>query len=160
MRSRLFFACVLLVGLASSCDDLNDSPPTGPTVAPVPASQYAIAGDWNGISNQGRPLQFQVNDQTQVVNATITLHHDCTGGRLVLPLGGFEAQVSGDSFSVTINWRVDEGVKFYTGRLTVSGRFEGSNRARGGFVNGITDKRPDNLGVCPSSSGSWEATRN
>ena len=160
MRSRLFFACVLLVGLVSSCDDLNDPPPTGPTVAPIPPSQYAIAGDWNGVSNQGRPLQFHVNGETQVVNGMLTLHHDCSGGRLVLPLSAFDAQVSGDSFSVTINWRVDEFGKYYTGRLTVSGRFEADRVARGGFVNGITDKQADNLGVCPSASGSWEATRN
>ena len=158
MRSRFLPACALLLALFS-CSEFEDPPPAGPVVAPIPPSQYAIAGRWDGMSNQGRPLTFDVDDQTRVVNATITLHHDCTGGRLVLPLGGFEAQVSGDSFSATFNWRYEEPGKYYAGRLTVSGRFEGDRLSRGGFVNSVTDKQADNLGVCPSSSGSWRRIR-
>jgi hypothetical protein len=158
MRSRILF--LLFIAMASSCDELQDPPPAGPIVTPPPASQFAIAGRWDGITEQGRPLRFDVTDSTVVVNGSLTLHHDCSGGRLVLDLGSYEAEVSGDSFSVTLNWRLDEPTKFYTGRLTVSGRFEGDRLARGGFVNSITDKYSDNLGVCPSSSGSWEAGRN
>lgn len=163
MRSTRLLAWALLVplsGLAVSCKEFEDPPPAGPIVAPIPPSQFAIAGRWDGISNQGRPLRFDVDHGTRVVNGSLTLHHDCSGGRLVLPLGGFEAQVNGDSFSTTINWRVDEPTKYYAGKLTVSGRFEGDRLARGGFVNSVTDKQADNLGVCPSASGSWEATRN
>jgi len=160
MRSKRLFACALLLGLASGCDELQDPPPAGPVVPPIPPSQFAIAGRWDGVTAQGRPLSFDVSDSTVVVNGFLTLHHDCSGGRLVLDLGSYDAQVSGDSFSVTLNWRRDEPTKYYVGRLTVSGRFEGNRLARGGFVNSITDKYADNLGVCPSSSGSWEAARN
>ena len=157
MRTR---GLLLVILAAAACDELKDPPPTGPVVPPIPASQFAVAGSWDGVTDQGRPLSFDVSDSTVVVNGSLTLHHDCTGGRLVLDLGSYEAGVSGDSFSVTLNWRRDEPTKYYVGRLTVSGRFEGDRLARGGFVNSITDKYPDNLGVCPSSSGSWEAARN
>ena len=153
-------ALLLLLLVAASCDELQDPPPAGPVVPPIPSSQFAIAGRWDGVTEQGRPLGFDVTDSTVVVNGSLTLHHDCSGGRLVLDLSTYEAQVSGDSFSVTLNWRRDEPTKYYVGRLTVSGRFEGNRLARGGFVNSITDKYADNLGVCPSSSGSWEAARN
>jgi hypothetical protein len=160
MRTTTLLACALLSVVATSCKEFDDPPPASPTVAPIPPSQFAIAGRWDGTSNQGRPVRFDVDEATRVVDGSLTLHHDCSGGRLVLPLAGFEAQVSGDSFSSTINWRVDEGTKYYVGKLTVSGRFEGAHRARGGFVNSVTDKQADNLGVCPSASGSWEASRN
>ncbi len=77
------------------------------------------------------------------------LHHDCTGGSLVLQLDGYEGQVSGDSFSPTINWRYEEETHYYTGKPTVSGRFEGERVSHGGFVNSVTDKQADNLGVAP-----------
>ena len=153
-----YLLCLTL--FVTSCDDLKDPPPAGPIVPPVAKSHFAIAGRWDGITEQGRPLRFDVSDQTVVLNGSLTLHHECSGGRLILDLGGYEADVNGDSFSVTLSWRRDEPTKYYTGRLTVSGRFEGDRLARGGFVNSVTDKYNDNLGVCPSSSGSWEAARN
>jgi len=157
MRNTAF---LLLFLLAASCDDLQDPPPASPVVPPIPPSQFAIAGRWDGVTEQGRPLRFDVSDSTVVVNGSLTLHHDCSGGRLVLDLGSYDAQVNGDSFSVSLNWRRDEPTKYYVGRLTVSGRFESDRIARGGFVNSITDKYSDNLGVCPASAGSWEAVRN
>lgn len=158
MRNRTLL--LLLLAAPISCDELQDPPPASPVVPPLPPSQYAIAGRWDGVTEQGRPLRFDVSSSTVVVNGSLTLHHDCTGGRLVLDLGSYEAQVAGDSFSVTMNWRRDEPTKYYVGRLTISGRFEGDRLARGGFVNSITDKYFDNLGICPSASGSWEAVRN
>ena len=66
----------------------------------------------------------------------------------------------GNTFSATVIWRRDEaGGKFYTGTLSVSGTFAGDKIASGGFVNSITDKQADNLGVCEPSSGSWEASK-
>lgn len=164
--STLLLGLLGLLGLfgllltLSSCDEFQDPPPTAPVVAPIPPSRYTIAGAWDGVTQQGRPLRFEVTEGTVVVNGTLSLHHDCSGGRLVLEqLGVYEAQVNGDSFSITINWRRDEDRRYYVGTLTVSGRFEGDRIARGGFVNSITDKVDDNLGVCPSASGSWEASR-
>jgi hypothetical protein len=101
-----------------------------PIVPPIPRSQFAISGRWDGVTEQGRPLRFDVSNTT-VVNGSLTLHHDCSGGRLVLDLGSYEAQVNGDSFSVTLNWRRDEPTKYYGGRLTVSERFESDRIARG-----------------------------
>jgi hypothetical protein len=157
MRAIAFLAIFLV---AASCDELKDLPPPSPTVPTIPPSQFAIAGRWDGMTDQGRPVRFDVSDSTVVVNGSLTLHHDCSGGRLVLDLGSYQAEVNGDSFSVTTIWRRDEGSKYYVGRLSITGRFEGDRLARGGFVNSITDKQADNLGVCPSSSGLWEATRN
>lgn len=158
MRTKLL-AFMLLAMAASSCEEFNEFPPPSPTVPAVPPSQYAVAGRWDGVSDQGRPLHFDVSDLTQVQNGSLTLHHDCTGGRLVLTLQTYEAQVSGDSFTAAINWRVEEPNHYYVGRLSISGRFEGNYAARGGFVNSVTDKYDDNLGVCPAASGSWDASR-
>jgi hypothetical protein len=158
MRTKLF-ALMLLTMAGLSCHELNDPIPTYPGVAPVPPSQFAIAGQWDGVSDQGRPLRFDVSDATRVINGSLWLHHECSGGRLVLKLDGFQAQVNGDSFSAAINWRVEEPNHYYVGRLSVSGRFEGDLAARGGFVNSVTDKYDDNLGVCPPASGSWDASR-
>jgi hypothetical protein len=160
MKTGALLRNALLLCALSACDELKSPPPAAPIVPPVPPSQFAIAGRWDGVTEQGRPLRFDVSDSTVVVNGSLTLHHDCTGGRLVLDLGSFQADVNRDSFSVTMNWRRDEATKYYTGILTVAGRFEGDRLARGGFVNSVTDKQVDDLGVCPSSSGSWEASRN
>jgi hypothetical protein len=159
MRTKLQLAILLLSMAASSCEEFNEFPPPGPTTPSIPPSQYSIAGHWEGVSDQGRPLRFDVSDTTVVVNGSLSIHHDCTGGRLVLKLEPYQAQVNGDSFTAAINWRVEEPNHYYVGRLSVSGRFEGHTAARGGFVNSVTDKYDDNLGVCPPASGSWDASR-
>ena len=154
---RLILTTVLAVA-AAACSELEDPPPTAPTVTPSPPSQFTISGRWDGVTDQGRPVRFDISDSA-LLNGSIALHHDCSGGRLVLPFDAYEAQVNGDSFSVTFNWRQEEGTKYYAGTLTISGRFEGSDLSRGGFINSITDKQQDNLGVCNEVNGTWEATR-
>ena len=143
-----------------ACNEFQDFPPAPPTVAsPVP-SQFQIDGRWDGITNQGRPVRFDIHlGSGEQKNGEISLHHDCSGGRLVLKLTGYESVVNDDSFEVTMNWRQDEDRRFYTGTLTVSGIFESNDVVRGGFINSITDKLADNLGVCTGISGSWEATK-
>lgn len=150
---------LVLILAVTACNEFEDPPPAAPILDPIPPSQFDIAGRWDGITDQGRPVRFDVNDQTIVIDGSLSLHHECSGGRLVLRLGTYEAEVSGDSFSATVNWRYDEDRRYYTGKLTVSGRFEGNQIAKGGFVNSITDKQADNLGVCNGVSGTWEASR-
>ena len=85
---------------------------------------------------------------------------NCTGGVLVLQLNGYDGFVNADSFSGTVIWRRDEpGGKYYVGTLTVSGTFRGNRVADGAFINSITEKQADNLGVCGPSNGTWEATK-
>ena len=144
---------------ASACSELEDPPPQTPTVPDIPASQFNIVGRWDGQSNQGRPIRLDVRSDALLMDGQLSLHHDCSGGQLVLQLSGYETQVSGDTFSATMTWRVDEGTKFYVGTLTVSGRFESDRTVRGGFVNSVTEKQADNLGVCGPSSGTWEASK-
>lgn len=168
-KSRLLATGLLALGLLLSCDELKDPVPTAPGAVAVAQTQYDIGGRWDGITNQGRPVRFDVRTEealgdpafhANVVRGSLSLHHDCSGGRLVLQLTGYDTEVQGDSFSGTADWRRDEpGGKFYTGTLTVSGRFTNGEVAAGGFVNSITDKYPDNLGVCGPSSGSWSARR-
>ena len=164
--SRILATGVLALTL--SCTDLNDPPPASPTLVPQGQTQYEIAGRWDGITEQGRPIRFDVRTQealgnplyhANVVQGFLTLHHDCSGGRLVLELTGYDTEVRGDSFSGTAIWRRDEPNKYYTGTLTVSGRFTNGEVANGGFVNSVTDKYSDNLGVCGPASGSWSARR-
>ena len=143
----------------AGCNEFQDFPPAPPTVASPVASQFQIQGRWDGITNQGRPVRFDIQQSGGVHNGTISLHHDCSGGRLVLQLTGYESVVNDDSFEVTMNWRQDEDRRFYTGTLTVSGIFESNDVVRGGFINSITDKLADNLGVCNGINGSWEATK-
>lgn len=146
-----------LLAAASGCNEFEDPPPQAPTVPDVPASQFDIAGRWDGQSSQGRPIRFDVTAGALVVDGEIALHHDCTGGRLELRLTGYEAEISGDTFTTKLDWRVDDGRKHYVGVLTVSGRFEGDVVANGGWVNSITEKQADNLGVCGPASGNWRA---
>ena len=155
--------------LSASCEELKDSLPPAPTAVAVGQTQYDIGGRWDGITNQGRPVRFDVRTEkalgdpqyhANVVQGMLSLAHDCSGGRLVLQLTGYDSEVQGDSFSGTANWRRDEpGGKYYTGTLTVSGRFTNGEVANGGFINSITDKYADNLGVCGSTSGTWTARR-
>lgn len=150
----------LALGLTlGACNEFQDFPPPSPTVPSPPPSQFQIDGRWDGITNQGRPVRFDIQQDGGVLNGTISLHHDCSGGRLELRLTGYESVVNGDSFEVTMNWRQDEPNRFYTGTLSVSGIFESNQIVRGGFVNSITDKLADNLGVCNGINGSWEATK-
>jgi hypothetical protein len=168
IRSRILTIGLLALTLSVSCTDLNDPPPASPTLVPQGQTQYEIAGRWDGITEQGRPIRFDVTTQealgnplyhANVIQGKITLHHDCSGGRLVLELTGYDTEVRGDTFSGTAIWRRDEPTKYYTGTLTVSGRFINGEVANGGFVNSVTDKYSDNLGVCGPSSGSWSARR-
>ena len=160
VQLKLSLSFLLVVAALSGCNELEDAPPPPPTVPDVPATQFDITGRWDGVTNQGRPVRFDVRPSGNVVKTTITIHHDCTGGRLVLPLNGYDGKVEADVFSGTVTWRRDEADgKFYVGTLTVSGRFESDRTVRGGFVNSITDKQADNLGVCGPSSGTWEATK-
>jgi hypothetical protein len=123
----------------------------------MPGSQFNIVGRWDGQSSQGRPIRFDVTQGVLLVDGQLALHHDCTGGRLELQLSSYRAEISGDSFTTTFDWRFDEEGRFYVGVLTVSGRFEGDVVANGGWVNSITDKQADNLGVCGPASGNWQA---
>lgn len=152
-----------------ACEELKDGPPAAPSATPTPQTQFDLAGRWDGITNQGRPLRFDVRTQealgepnfhANVVRGTLSLHHECSGGRLVLQLSGYDTEVQGDTFSGTAIWRRDEeNGRYYTGTLTVSGRFVNGEVANGGFVNSITDKLADNLGVCGPTSGTWSARR-
>lgn len=160
MSLKTFLICLLLAAAFSSCDEYEDPPPASPTVPDMPLTQFDITGRWDGATDQGRAVRFDVRASGNVVKTTMTLHHDCTGGRLVLNLNGYEAKVSADSFNGTVIWRKDEaGGKYYIGTLTVSGTFSSDTTVGGGFINSITEKQADNLGVCGPASGTWEATK-
>lgn len=160
MNRKLFAASLWVMMSLGACNEFEDPPPPPPTVPDLPATQFEINGRWDGKTDQGRPVRFDVVVNASVVETTISLHHDCTGGRLVLQLNGYDGRVSADSFSGTVIWRRDEeGGKFYVGTLTVSGTFTGNKLANGAFVNSITEKQADNLGVCGPTSGTWEATK-
>lgn len=151
------FALLALLVTLGACNEFEDPPPEAPTVPDIPPSRFDIAGRWDGQSSQGRPIRFDVTSGAEIVEGELALHHNCTGGRLELRLTGYRAEVSGDSFTATLDWRVDEELKHYVGVLTVSGRFEGDVVANGGWVNSITEKQADNLGVCGPASGNWQA---
>ncbi len=158
MKLKLVFAGALMA-VSLACNEYEDPPPVTPTLPDMPASQFNIVGRWDGRSDQGRPIRLDVTPDGLLMDGQLSLQHDCSGGQLVLQLSGYEDQVSGDTFSATMNWRVDDGPRFYVGTLTVSGRFESDSAVRGGFVNSVTEKQADNLGVCGPSSGTWEATK-
>ena len=150
----------ILLMLAISCKNFEDLPPEAPTVPTVPFVQFNITGSWEGQTNQGRNLRFDVRSSGNLVKGSISVHHDCSGGRTVLAVNGFDTKIGGGSFAATATWRKDDpGGKFYTGILSISGSFEGDRVANGGFVNSITDKQADNLGTCGPSSGTWTATK-
>lgn len=169
INSRWLAASVLGLTLSLSCDAYEDPPPPPPTAPVIPQTQFDLEGRWDGITSQGRPVRFDVRTQealgnpmfhANVVQGMLSLHHECSGGRLVLQLTGYDTEVQGDTFSGTAYWRRDEANgRYFTGTLTVSGRFINGEVSNGGFVNSITDKLADNLGVCDSSSGSWSARR-
>ena len=159
-RFRLTLLAAVLAAGAFACNEFEDPAPASPTVPEPPATQFQIAGRWDGKTDQGRPLRFDVRATGSLVQGKVSVHHDCTGGRLVLQLADYETRITGNTFSATVIWRRDEpGGKFYSGTLSVSGTFAGDKIASGGFVNSITDKQADNLGVCEPTSGSWEASK-
>ncbi len=142
------------------CERYEDPPPASPTLPDVLPTRFDIAGQWDGVTDQGHALRFDVRPSGNVVKATLTLHHDCTGGRLVLNLDGYESKVSADSFTSTVIWRGDDPPgQSYVGTLTVSGTFAGDTIVSGAFINSVTEKRADNLGVCGPANGTWEATK-
>jgi len=161
MNRNLFAVCLLLMMSAGACNEYEDPPPPPlPTVPDPPATRFNINGRWDGKTDQGRPIRFDVKVNESVVETKISLHHDCSGGRLVLQLNGYDGRVNADSFSGTVIWRWDEeGGKWYVGTLTVSGTFTGDKLASGAFINSITEKQADNLGVCGPTNGTWEATK-
>ena len=160
MRQPLLSACFVVALCVASCNEYEDPPPPSPTVPDVAPTRFSIEGDWNGITDQGRDVRFQVRNVANVMSTELSLHHDCSGGRIVLDLDGFESTVSGDRFSENVTWRYDEpGGKYYIGTLTVTGTFTSDRAARGSFINSITEKQVDNLGVCGPTNGTWEAFR-
>jgi len=156
-RPAALLALALL--LAASCNEVNVPLPAAPEPLPPAApSQFSISGHWEGLSNQGRRLAFDVSEQGVVHDGRINLHHDCSAGRLRMTIDGYETQVSGDAFSTTLHWRIDDQGQIYVGEVTVSGRFESDGFAKGGFVNSVTEKpTSDVYGVCFPVHGTWEA---
>ena len=161
MNRNLFTTGLVLMMFAVACNEYQDEPPPPPPTMPdLPATQFDIAGSWVGVTDQGREIRFDARESGNVVKSTIALHHECSGGVLVLNLDGFESKAAGDAFSSTINWRWDEeGGKYYVGTLTVAGSFTSDLAAKGSFINSVTEKQADNLGVCGPSNGRWDATK-
>jgi len=157
----------LAMALLSSCGESEDPLPSAaspPVLAAPPPSQSAlrfdVAGHWEGLTDQGRRIAFDVSQEAAVTNSRINFHHDCAGGRFRATVDGYQAQVRDHSFSATLHWRAEDRGRVYAGKVTVSGRFESDLFARGGFVNSLTEKPVgDALGECPSVYGTWQASR-
>jgi len=165
--SRTFDRAMLLLALfsvaAASCTEFRESLPTGHEVLPSPPpSRFEIVGHWEASSNQGGRIAFDVTADGRIANGHIELHHDCDFGRHRVIINGYEAEVAGDAFLTHMEWQVQDTVSIYTGRLTISGRFEGHRISRGGFVNSIKDVerfgQPIDA-VCPSLHGSWQGEK-
>ena len=74
---RTLFLITALVLSAAACNEYEDPPPPPlPTVPAIPPTQFDIAGEWNGLTDQGRALRFEVRPAGSVVIGTIDLHHD------------------------------------------------------------------------------------
>ncbi len=101
-----------------------------------------------------------VSENGTVKNGRVNVHHDCTNGRLRMTMDGFRGGVKDHTFSATMHWRINDNGLIYSGVVTVSGRFESPNEARGGFVNSVSEKpAKDELGTCPSVHGTWDAAK-
>jgi hypothetical protein len=163
MRKLVIF--VALAGVmaltGAACNELNEPLPTAPSpLPPPPPSQFRIAGHWEALTDQGRRIAFDVSSDGMVVNGRINVHHDCTTGRLRMTIDGYEGPVRNDSFLATMNYRIDDAGNIYVGKVTVSGQFEADDRVRGGFVNSVTEKPPnDAFGVCLAADGTFQGQK-
>ena len=161
---------VLTILLLGACNDNGeDSSPNSPSSAsptspaPLPLAspevptRFDIDGHWEGLTNQGRRIAFDVSPGEVLTGGRINLHHDCSKGRLRMTLDGYQSRVNAHTFNATFHWRIDDKGLIYSGVVTVSGRFESGRFARGGFVNSVTEKPADDgLGTCPSIFGTWD----
>jgi hypothetical protein len=149
--------------LALSCEELKAPLPAAPTPSPPPPfSHYQIVGHWEATTTQGRRIAFDVTSDGRVMNGRINLHHDCNTGRWRATFDGFQTEIVDDGFITTFNWGNEEDGLFRTGTATVSGRFEGDDYVKGGFINSVNDARRNGVptkDVCPSIEGSYEGTR-
>jgi hypothetical protein len=159
--------------LSASCDD--NLPPSAPNPLPSAAplssaslssgplsstvpNQFAIEGHWEGITDQGKIIIFNVQNKGRLRNGRIKLVHKCEGEELRVKVTGLRAKVSGDTFTATAIWKIDETIPI-VGEVTVSGRFESDAFARGGFVDSVTDQPVAELGDCLSFHGTWQAEK-
>lgn len=131
-----------------------------PTAAVTIGPRFNIVGHWEGTTEQSRRVAFDVTSAGELKNGRFNLHHDCYPGVLRMTIDGYEAPVSGGTFTASLIWRIDDRGLIYAGKLTVSGRFESDFFVRGGFVNSLTRKPSnDGLGQCVSIHGAWEASK-
>jgi len=154
---------VMVCLVAGSCDELQEPLPAAPDPIPPPAaSDFLIQGHWEAESTQGRRIAFDVNPNGKVFNGRINAHHECQSGRWRVTFDGFEAQVVDNAFLVTVNWENHDGRVERVGSYTVSGRFEGRNLMRGGFISSVNDVRRNdkpNGDVCTTVQVSFEGNK-
>ena len=169
MRERAHFSTKAVLGLliflaGASCDELKEPLPAATDPIPPPAaSDFPIQGHWEAESTQGRRIAFDVNPNGKVFNGRINVHHECQSGRWRVTFDGFEAQVVDNAFLVTVNWENHDGRVERVGSYTVSGRFEGRNLMRGGFISSVNDVRKKNEqpngDVCTTVQVSFEGAK-
>ncbi len=101
--------------------------------------------------------------QPAIFNGRINAHHECQSGRWRVTFDGFEAQVVDNAFLVTVDWENHDGRVERVGSYTVSGRFEGRNLVRGGFISSVNDIRrrneQPNGDVCTTVQVSFEGVK-
>ena len=166
-RVRVAARClgaIVLGLLVVSCDELKAPLPAAPDPIPPPrASDFPIQSHWEAESTQGRRIAFDVNPNGKVFNGRINAHHECQSGRWRVTFDGFEAQVVDNAFLVTVDWENHDGGVERVGSYTVSGRFEGRNLVRGGFISSVNDIRlrneQPNGDVCTTVQVSFEGNK-
>jgi len=155
--------CLLAASAIVACDELQEPLPAAPDPIPPPAvSDFLIQGHWEAESTQGRRIAFDVNPNGKVFNGRINAHHECQSGRWRVTFDGFEAQVVDNAFLVTVDWENHDGRVERVGSYTVSGRFEGRNLMRGGFISSVNDVRRNdqpNGDVCTTVQVSFEGNK-
>ena len=149
----------VLTLVVPSCNEYTEPLPTAPEpITSRPPSQFNIAGHWEADSDQGRRIAFDVTRDGRVVNGRVNLHHDCTTGRWRATFDGFEGTVVEDAFITTLEWHAEDNGLRRRGRVTVSGRFESSSRARGGLINSIDESYRGDVpsdDICPALHSGW-----